>query len=582
MPSTAGLFVAYIVARDVLSHKRKTSNYLCVNCTRAQSKQPMSHAKRLKTTAGNSSARSIASAELKAAGGRDSKVPWDKIPTDVLMRSVATFLRVAEATQLQTTERRLAATIKPGAVAIPVVELGDDDFHWLDDDPDQMAAYNRHIHVWSLQTKELTLGGLVAEKFNWFRADTFLRLNKLHMNVWTVTPTTWQQLMTYCPQLHHLVIQRWFYEREPWIDWKLAEKHEWTVVRFPSLPARSSEFCTAFSNRRLQVLEQTSGTLPPLGGGAPRVWTMDASEAFVAKLQATVFRRWSMDIALEAKSADEHILFLLQALPKMELVQFGDMNRPVIEIATLEAMLATWSCLTVLPPAFVAVEPDSVPPTLRLPAKRAWTEMNVTSFRGFSQWSLQHLLPMVQRSDQWSSIVWDRFAPDEVLDSKMFSAVVDQLKAPVHRLVFDGPVLPSHESIARLGLLSSVHPRREIQFKFGPPFGNVEFGNHLLAWDATPRTNLTSASLLEFLVQFNRTNPRQTDRVYFDLTYAPLQETTNADLFAIFYTERVRFDFWLPTTHLARFRAAYPQKHPIFGRFTEWFTRELFTFVRSQ
>ena len=533
----------------------------------------MSHAKRQKTTAGGSSARAIASEELKAVGGRDAKVQWGKIPTDVLMRTVATFLRVAEARKLQTTEKRLAATIKAGAVSMPVVELGDEDFESFD--YATMQAYAQHIPVWSQQTEALTLRGNIASLFNWFQPDTFLRLKKLEIPVPAMTATRWHNMMIYCPQLVHLDAN--FYGAQQ-LDLKLAETHNWTIVRTRgATDSRFVEFCTAFANRHLQVFERPTRSADALK------WTLDASKAFVAKLQPGVFRRWQMDVALDAHLVNEHILFLLKALPAMDKIEFGSAWRPLIVIETLEAMLETWTCLTTLRPLFVALPPDSIRPTLRLPAKRAWTELRVTQQWSFAQWSLQHLLPMVQRSDQWSWIEWDQFAPDDLLDSKMLGAVLDQLKAPVETLSFYGPVLPSHDSIVRLGSLKMASKRFRNELQLGPhSFIEVPtFGQHLLTWDDTPRTNLTSATLLEFLTRFSDTNRDSDYKVSLRISYAPLHETTDADLFAIFYTERVHFGFWLPTAHLNRFRAAYLPNHPILARVRPLGVRGLFTYVTN-
>jgi hypothetical protein len=136
--------------------------------------------------------------------GAAAPTRWERIPRDILARVVMSNLDVAGTRRLQATEKRLA-TLPPGSVNLPNVELDNDQLHTIADNAEWTEAFQRQMPIWSQKTLRLTLdGGHAIEHMDWFRADTFVRLEALNVDFLAVDAARWTALMTHCPALHEL------------------------------------------------------------------------------------------------------------------------------------------------------------------------------------------------------------------------------------------------------------------------------------------------------------------------------------------------------------------------------------------
>jgi hypothetical protein len=516
--------------------------------------------KKKQRTAG---ARDVYESEAKAlaAPADAKKVDWERVPTDVLARVMLSFLSLSETVRFQGVQKRMA-TLPAGAITLPKLEMTEDELGLLEDEPDWVASFEQKMPIWSRGTVDLTLEGKTSGWARWFRPDTFSRLKKLRVHHWRVTDEIWTSIMQSCPKLHDLVVDEFIMSTGMTVDiWKNAVANRpWTVVVLNQIQdsrmgaGAATMMFHSFANRKLQKLVMTWHVRDS------SFWALDDSKAFVAKIDAAQFRHWGLDVLLGG-DVNAHILYLLQSLPGLQDIDLPPTGPLAAD--TVQLMLKTWSFLTAFPPRFVRMSPNTMPTDVALPADRKWTELAVTEARGFRpDWSLKHLLPLLKRSTSWRRVTWDRFSPGEMIDSKTFDLIVQQLRAPLLELYLLGPVVVSHENLlalARVPLATSAG--WPSHYVLGP---SQDFGDHLLQPDLVPQTNLTASSLIDFLNETGEQSQyKYMRRCVLEISYTPLQEARVSDLFLLFYSDRVDFSFWVRTTELDNFHASYPPNHPI-------------------
>lgn len=221
---------------------------------------------------------------------------------------------------------------------------------------------------------------------------------------------------------------------------------------------------------------------------------------------------------------------------------------PAIRVKTLEHLLKTWTFITEFPPSFIRLS-EPCPTTVALPDARAWTEVDIDG-NNFADWSLDQLLGFIQRSTQWQSIVWKKFAPGQIMDSKTLGLVIEQLKAPLHILELRVPVVPSHANIIALSHVRLVAKEgREPLIALGPSAWTQQFGQEI----NQNATDVGTDSLLEFVANGRPVGRKAT----LFLTYVPIRVQQPTDLYALGYNQNVTMNFWISHNDTLAYQQAF-------------------------
>jgi hypothetical protein len=262
----------------------------------------------------------------------------------------------------------------------------------------------------------------------------------------------------------------------------------------------------------------------------------------------------------ETKSAEEHLYLLMDRLPDLQHFDMdcGLESLPTIRIKTLEDLLQKWTFIAQFPPDFVRLS-EPCPTTVVLPSPRTWTGAYIAT-TDFADWSLDQLLGFAQRSTEWRQFTWRRSFPGQVMDSKMLGLVIEQFKAPLQKFELGVPVVPSHDNLVALSRVRAAE-RTEgepamLTIVLGPSHWAPNFGNHLNNPETLPKTDLTTKTLAEFIVNGSPVGRRS----IINLTYAPVRVSDPQSLYILGYNQNVSFGIWISNDDWQLYKQTYPKQ----------------------